>query len=215
MIRNYLILTLSILLITACKNKNQDKEFPSAVKSEGLGTLYEANVDQSIIYWIGASAGGSHNGSLKIKKSNIEINPHGQLLRGSFILDMNSIVNLDIKDEGEKKDLEDHLKDADFFAVDTFPEADFIVTSAMPITDSLTNQLIKGDLNIKGITHPIEFKAQIIQSGNTSLITVPEFAIDRTKWNINYKSSKILDLIKDELISDNIKISMKIIAVKK
>ncbi|NOT37633.1 MAG: YceI family protein [Saprospiraceae bacterium] len=216
MILRYLfIISLLSFVISGCKKKSEDKEAPKVTQIDGLGTLYEAIPEQSIIYWVGSSAGGSHNGSLKIKKSNLEINPHGQLLKGSFIIDMNSLTNLDITDAGEKKDLEDHLKDADFFATDSYPEADFIVTNIAPIIDSITNQFVKGDLNIKGISNPIEFKAQILATGNSALITVPEFTIDRTRWNINYKSSKILDIIKDELISDDIKISMKIVAAKK
>ncbi len=212
----YFLVVSIIFLSIQCKKKSGDSvSAPSVNENINYGTLYEAILDQSIIYWIGSSATGSHNGILKIKKSNMEINPHGQLLKAYFTIDMNSIANLDISDPEGKKDLEDHLKNEDFFATDTFPEADFILTSATPIADTLTNQLLKGDLTIKGITQSVEFKAQIIPTGNAALITVPEFTIDRTRWGINHQSTKILNIIKDELISDDIKLSMKIVAVKR
>ncbi|MCC6815089.1 MAG: YceI family protein [Saprospiraceae bacterium] len=213
--KNLTIVFVLAVLFISCKKKEAGNPYPVSSSDQKFGTLYEIVLDQSIIYWIGSSPTGSHNGTLKLKSSNLEINPQGQLIRGRVILDMNSIANLDIEDVNDRNDLISHLKDGDFFATDTFPEADFVINSATPIVDSISNQLIRGDLTLRGITKPIEFKASIIASGNTSLITVPEFTIDRTLWNVNYKSSKILEQLKDELISDQIRISMKIIAVRK
>ncbi len=204
-----------LILFFQCKEKQKsDMPFNSDANTK-FGTLYEANVDQSIIYWSGSSATGSHNGTLKLKNAKLEIDESGQLKGGTFIIDMMSISDLDIENPEDKKDLENHLKNGDFFAVDTFPEADFVIRSVRTNTDSLSNSMVTGDLTIRGVVHSIDIPATVISSGGTALITVPEFSIDRTLWNINYHSSKITDLIKDELISDKIGISMKILAVKK
>lgn len=204
-----------VFMICNCKNENKDGKVTVMESTENFGTLYEVNTDQSIIYWIGSSALKSHNGSLKFKDGRMEIDVQGNLKGGSFHMDMSSIVNLDITEPKDKKDLEDHLKSADFLAIDTFPEADFIITKVNYNTDSVSNSLIEGDLTIRGITKGIQVKANVIPTGNSAMITIPEFGIDRTLWNINFHSSKIMDLVKDKLINDEIKLSMKIIAIKK
>ncbi|MEO6691980.1 MAG: YceI family protein [Saprospiraceae bacterium] len=210
-----ILLLISISLVLSCKNSGQKDKEVIADSSQKYGTLYEVKTDQSIIYWIGKAALTSHNGSVKIKTGSLEIDTYGQIKSGTFKIDMQSISNLDIADVKDKKKLEDHLKSVDFFAVDSFPEADFIITKVQYISDSLGNHLITGDLTIKGKVNEINIKANVISSGNTVMVTVPEFTIDRTLWNINYNSSKILDLIKDKLISDEVKISMKILAARK
>ena len=201
----------SVFFVSTCQ---KEKEVITE-SSQKYGTLYEVNPDQSIIYWIGKTAMTSHNGSIKIKTGHLEIDTYGQIKSGTFNIDMQSINNLDIADVKDKKDLTDHLKAADFFAVDSFPEADFIITKVQHISDSVGNHLITGDLTIRGKVNEINIKANVISSGNTVMVTVPEFTIDRTLWNINYNSSKILDLIKDKLINDEVSISMKILAARK
>ncbi|MEP7195511.1 MAG: YceI family protein [Saprospiraceae bacterium] len=213
-LRILLILTY-VFSIIQCKMDPKKKNEIVTQSNENYGTLFEMNADQSIIYWIGTAALKSHNGSLRFKSGNLEIDQQGQLKGGNFHVDMKSIANLDISDAQGKKDLEEHLKSVDFLAVDTFPEADFIIQKVIPITDSISNNLVVGDMTIRGITNEVQLKANVIYSGNSAMIVIPEFTIDRTRWNINYQSSKIINIIKDKLINDEIKLSIKIIAVRK
>jgi polyisoprenoid-binding protein YceI len=134
---------------------------------------------------------------------------------GVFNIDMNSLVDLDISDPEEKKDFEENLKGGNFFQVDSFPLAEFRIDSVRDSQDSLTNSLVYGELTIKSIAKPLQIKAHVNIAENTMLITVPEFVIDRTEWGINYNSKKIFSSLIDNLINDEIKINMKILAIRK
>ncbi|MNL63725.1 hypothetical protein D3C87_1878850 [compost metagenome] len=41
-----------------------------------------------------------------------------------------------------------------------------------------------------------------------------KLVIDRTKWNVRYKSGKFYDLLADQTISDSIEFTIKIVAKK-
>lgn len=71
--------------------------------------------------------------------------------RISFEADINSIST-----NNEQRDT--HLKSADFFAADQFPKLQFTSTSFTKISGD--NYSLKGDLTIKGITKPVELKAE-------------------------------------------------------
>ena len=73
--------------------------------------------------------------------------------------------------------------------------------------------IVKGDLTIKGVTHPVTFPANMeVQDGivkaNGKLI------IDRTKWDVRYRSGKFYDNLKDQAIADSIEFHIKIVAKK-
>ena len=209
-------LTLASVLFS-CKKTKKDQPVISGYSGEtsaDYGNGFRVLPEQSIIYWTGSSINGSHNGSLKVKSGNMSIDNNGLVQGGDFTVDMNSIADIDIADPKDRADLENHLKSGEFFAVDTFPEATFHIISAASLADSLTNCLIHGSLNLRGVEREIDFKAKVIHAGTTTLINVPEFSIDRTQWGVNYKSSRIADMIKDELISDNIRITIKLLLVK-
>ncbi|HMW39081.1 MAG: YceI family protein [Saprospiraceae bacterium] len=205
------------MVIWSCKSDTKyksDAPGSPAASAVDYGTLFRVNQEQSIIYWTGSSATGQHNGTLRIKSGRMDIDSYGQVHSGDFVIDMTSISNIDINDPKDKADLEKHLKSADFFACDSFPEASFHIISSASLADSLTNCLTHGTLNLRGIDQDIDIKAKVIYAGNTTLINIPEFTINRTLWGINYHSTKIADLIKDELISDNLRLSIKLLLVR-
>jgi len=116
------------------------------------------------------------------------------LTGGSFIIDMNSIKNTDLKDKDPNERLVDHLKESDFFDVKNFPLTELTITDVH--YEDKARMKIFADLTIKGITEPISFIAEYQIS--TSHITA-KFKIDRRRWNINYTSKW-----KDSSISDAI-----------
>jgi polyisoprenoid-binding protein YceI len=211
-------LSIGLMVTLACKNKDSGlstNPVQQAAELQNYGTGFELMTPQSIIYWMGSSPTGSHNGSLKFKESKFFIDQAGKLAGGVFNIDMNSLADLDISDPEEKKDFEENLKGGNFFQVDSFPLAEFRIDSVRDSQDSLTNALVYGALTIKSIAKPLQIKAHVNIAENTMLITVPEFVIDRTEWGINYNSKKIFSSLIDNLINDEIKINMKILAIRK
>jgi len=72
---------------------------------------------------------------------------------------------------------------------------------------------ITGNLTIKGITHAVTFPAKVevkreIVNANGKVI------IDRTLWDVHYRSGKFYDNLADKAISDDIEFDMKIVPRK-
>lgn len=209
---------LILILFYSCKSKDGNPSTDPIQQSAALqnyGTGFELLPQQSIIYWLGSSPTGTHNGSLKFKESKLFIDQAGNLAGGVFNIDMTTIANLDISDPDEKKDFEENIKSGNFFQVDSFPTAEFRIVAVTASKDSLTNAIVDGELTIKSITKPLQIKAHVNIAENIMLIIIPEFIIDRTEWGINYNSKKIFSNLLDNLINDEIKINMKILALRK
>ena len=153
------------------------------------------DTSKSTIKWIGEYTFyfGGHDGFIKIKEGHF-IKNGDSITGGTFIIDMNSITNTDIKHEKGNKSLVDHLKNSDFFDVKKYPLAKINITNVKYFDDE--SMRIKANLTLKGITKPIKFNA-IPNYKNKSLTT--KFKIDRRAWNVNYKSK-----MKDGAISDAI-----------
>jgi polyisoprenoid-binding protein YceI len=65
-----------------------------------------------------------------------------------------------VNSRSDKRD--EHLRAPDFFDVESHPEITFRSTSIEPEGDEI---LVKGELTIKGITRPIELRAELTGSG--------------------------------------------------
>ena len=123
---------------------------------------------------------------------------------GKIIFDMTSIKNIDIESPERKQKLENHLKAEDFFYTDSFPHAILeIKRQTTIIEDNKTiHEGVLGDLTIRGITHEIKFPFILTQSKNI-LTGEGSVDIDRTLYNIQYKSGKFFDDLGDRLIYDD------------
>ncbi len=172
--------------------------------------IYNADTKESVIRWEGRKIVGGHWGDVFIKSGNLEFK-NNKLSGGSFVIDMNSIVVLDLDEKGGKSKLEGHLRSEDFFSVDEYPTSEFVIKD---VKDNKNNKYeITGNLTIKGITHSIKFPANI-NIKNNRLEARAEFKIDRTKWDIRYGSGKFFDNLGDRMIKDDIIFKVKIIANK-
>ena len=120
---------------------------------------------------------------------------------------MESINCQDLKDESTNAKLVGHLKSDDFFSVDKYPVATLKINESTKFINGVAD--IEADLTIKGITHPISFKAEKIKNGYTANIEV-----DRTKYNVRYGSGKFFDNLGDNMIYDDFILDVKIITKK-
>jgi len=118
-----------------------------------------------------------------------------------------------IEDETHSRDnrLVNHLKDPDFFDVKKFPFSAIVITNVVSTNGG--NKKITGNLTIKGVTHPVSFPAKI-EVKNEVVTLGGKLVIDRTKWDVRYKSARFYDLVADQSISDSIEFEIKIVAKK-
>lgn len=103
-------------------------------------------------------------------------------------------------DDGEpehddRDDLSDHLKNEDFFAVNSYPEASLVIKSSQN-RDKLYH--ITGDITIKGITKEVTFDARLKDNVFESNIS-----INRTDFGIKYGSGSFFDNLGDRVIKDH------------
>lgn len=198
----------------ACSNE-ADKAETTAVAEASGDTGSALPISSSMLKWTGKKLTGEHFGTLTIREGGLSV-AGDQLTGGNFTIDMNSIVVEDLTDPGKNKDLTDHLMSEDFFNVANHPEAKFEITGveALAAADAAGNtHTISGNLTIKGITQGIKFPAAVaIQDGAVS--AKANFNIDRTLWDIKYRSGKFFPEIGDKVISDEIGISLELTANK-
>src|SRR5690606_3645648 len=166
-------------------------------------TTIEKKVDvvNSKITWKGHKVTGEHDGYIILQKGALQFDDKNQLTGGSFIMDMPTLTVTDL--EGEMKgNLETHLKSDDFFSTDKHNTATFVITK---VSGKDGNYKVTGDLTIKGITNPNTF--DMVVSGNTAKA---DLKVDRTKYDIKYKSASFFDGLKDKAIYDNFDLNVNL-----
>lgn len=162
------------------------------------------NTENSKIEWLGKKVAGEHSGTIKVNMGSLVLND-GEIVEGSFVVDMTSIVNTDVEDEGYKTKLEGHLKSDDFFGVEKFPESKFKITEATKMGDG--NYKVKGNITIKGITEQIEFMVNLHKHDGTVHVS-GKMTIDRTKFNVRYGSGSFFDNLGDKTIYDDFELNL-------
>ncbi|CAI8366115.1 MAG: Protein YceI [Owenweeksia sp. TMED14] len=155
------------------------------------------DIQNSNLKWTGTKiTNSSHYGSINFKSGTIVFS-EGLIESGEFIVDMTSINVEDIQDGGKEK-LEGHLRSDDFFSVEKFNFASLVINSSVKTKQGLK---VFGDLNIKGISSPVEFDMKKNAAGWATYLT-----FDRSKYNVRYGSGSFFDNLGDKLILDEIEL---------
>ncbi len=168
---------------------------------------YTVDTTATTLTWLAKKVTGSHNGTIKVSGGDISIDGV-KVQSGNFVIDMNSMVILDIQG-GSNAKLLGHLKSDDFFSVDKFPTTRFVLTSVTQKSGS--TYTVKGKLTIKGITQDIEFPAEIGFSGKT-MTAKAKIKVDRTKFDIKYRSSNWFQDLGDKAIYDDFEMELNLVA---
>ena len=201
---------LAIILI-GCRTQTKDADKTlqqiestqsKIVVSGSVNDTLWIDLDNTQISWIGRKVTGQHSGTLNLSDGWV-IMEDDILKSGQLIFDMHSIKNTDIESPEWKLKLEEHLKDADFFAVDSFPQAILTISGCQAIfKQNSTNTLkVLADLTIRDITHEISFPISLQRSGQFFSV---EGTVDiaRTLYNIQYKSGQFFADLGDRMIYD-------------
>ncbi len=155
---------------------------------------------------------GSHNGSISITGGDLQVD--GSTLKGgSFTVDTRTMTVEDIKDANGNARLLNHLKSDDFFSVEKHPSAAFAITSAKKKSGNEYD--ITGNLTIKGITQPVTFlpPATVVVNGS-QLNAKATIKIDRTKFDIKYRSNSFFQNLGDKAIYDDFTLDVELVANK-
>lgn len=174
----------------------------------------------STVKWIGSKPTGTHNGIVPVAGGGL--NMEGDLIKnGSIVLDMTQLKVLDPQGDMGKS-LEEHLKgtapgkEEDFFNVGKYSTATYEITSSSKIdNDPEATTMINGNLTIKDISKPVSFKARVENIEKGIIISAAPFPIDRTQFDIRFKSKKFFDNLKDDYVNDEFQIGFYVVTTKK
>ena len=207
------------ILFATCTAPESDKAKTSEAKQEASntsGVKYAVDTKTSRVEWIGTKVSGYHTGTVNIKSGELTVS-NGNITSGNFVMDMSTIVAsgpVKVSEENSKK-LTGHLQSAEFFDVQKFPEAKFVITEVKPFSGTVKEQdderqeklkdykvtnpshTVSGNLTIRGVTKNIEFPAQITVNNNMAEARA-KFNINRKDWGIVYPGQPD-DLIRDEV----------------
>lgn len=171
---------------------------------------FQVQQSSSTVNWTGKKVLGLHTGGIRFESGFIDVK-EDIIISGEIEIDMTSITITDIDDKKTHDDFLAHLRNDDFFSVDTFKTAKLVISSSEKIAGDKLR--IIGLLTIKDITHPISFIASV-EIFTDFLHSLGEIVIDRTLYNIRYGSGKFIQNLGDKLIYDDFILQFKLIAQK-
>lgn len=181
---------------------------------------FDLSTTESQVFWKGTPAFeyGGHEGTLKFASGNLTLGKDGKIQGGSFVIDMKTIKSTErnAKEKGDNN-LESHLKGDDFFAVQKYPQATFIMTKINKTAEP-NKYAVQGNLNIRGVTNQITFTA-FIDNNKESITAKASLFFLRSSFGITYKApslfaSNIFSSAKDHLIADEIPIKLDMVFKK-
>jgi polyisoprenoid-binding protein YceI len=173
-------------------------------------SIYKVDAAQSKLTWLAKKVTGEHTGAINVSTGALNVD-NNVLKGGSFELDTKTITVTDITDAESNAKLLGHLKSDDFFAVDKFDKAKFVITSATTKGGGVYQ--IKGNLTIKGITNEVSFPANV-KIDNTKLLATAKIIVDRTKFDIKFRSKSFFENLGDKTIYDDFELNIQLTANK-
>ncbi len=166
--------------------------------------IYTVDVERSTIEWSAKKVGGGHTGTVKIADGTL-IYTGKALKSGSFQMNMSSITS-------DNARVTNHLKSDDFFSAEKNPMSKFEITK---VTSAGTDRVnITGNLSIKGFTHPVTFQATVKQQKGVLVAVASGIRVDRTKYDIKFRSKTFFGDIGDKAIDDEFELSINLTAKK-
>lgn len=174
-------------------------------------TKFEIESAKSRIDWIGRKVTGAHNGTIAVKEGTFFFND-GKLTGGKIAIDTTTIKILDIADAATNAQFAGHLASDDFFSIEKFPTATFEILSVRPLAGNQFH--LEGNLTIKGITHAAGLDATI-ENNNESLTLAGKLIVDRTKYDIKFRSGNFFKDLGDTLIYNDFELDTVITAISK
>jgi len=158
---------------------------------------FKVDPSSSKVEWVAYKLTGQHTGTVNVKTGTLEFNGE-KLVAGKLEIDMTALAVTDIQGEWGTKLL-------NHFSVDKFPSAGLTVKKAE--NKGAGKYLVTADLTIKGIVKEITFDAMINPSAGTA---TADLKVDRTWFDIKYRSGKFFPEIGDKMIKDefDLKVSL-------
>ena len=206
-------LLIIFLLVAGCGTvKDTEKSSNTLNQVSFEEGVYSVVVDRTELSWIGKEISTKiHTGTLNLSDGTIQIIDENTI-NGNITIDMSSINVTDLQGRA-KEMLEGHLRSADFFEVENYPNATLNFKSKS--YNKLKNLIdFEGQLTIKDISNPIFFSATLIES-SPYLKAKSILSFDRSKYNVRFRSGSFFENLGDKLILDDIDVNIVLVTEKK
>ena len=187
----------------------------AAVMAYGPGKVAKdktlpVDAKSSKLVWGAKKVTGTHAGNIPLTSGSLVVDGD-KLKGGSFVFDVKNLTVTDVKDAEMNGKLTGHLKSPDFFAVESHPEAKFVITSVTPKSAGAYD--VTGKLTIKGITNEVKFPATVKTEGN-KITADAKIAVDRTKYDIKFRSTNFFENLGDKAIDNDFTLDVSLVANK-
>jgi polyisoprenoid-binding protein YceI len=187
--------------IKAAKEKATADSLATAAAAEHS---YTVDLTNSTVKWTGTMLGvKSHYGMVNLTEGSLSVKG-GQVTAGSFTADLKTIAPQDtnFNEKSPKEGLIGHLSSADFFAVDSFPTASFVIKSVEGNTAT-------GDLTVRGRTNSEKVTDIVVTEDAGTVKTTGKLVFDRQKYGVAFKAGK------DVVLNDNIELEITLTGTQK
>ncbi|WP_332453119.1 YceI family protein [Chryseobacterium aquaticum] len=190
-------------IVVSCQKEKPVTSENNEVTTTKEGDKYVIDTLNSKVEWKGykvfKSENTGHFGTITFESGDVTVKD-GKLESGKFVADMNSLTSVDLKEDAEQlSKLNGHLKSGDFFETEKFPTSSYEITKVTPSAEGDYNTILDGNLTIKGITKPVQFKANVsVNEGTVSIATEPK-DIMREEFGVKFQSPVENGVIKDEI----------------
>jgi polyisoprenoid-binding protein YceI len=236
-----LFLSFALALASCGGNSGTEAETGEAqeVVEVAEASSFSINPANSQVIWNGRKPAGEHHGTIAVQDGAIQLKDN-KVVGGTIQMDLTQIDVTDLEGEDEQK-LAGHLQSADFFNVEQYPTAKFVITSvedynggntgdssamATAPEDTENNgeydnyQLenpthkVTGNLTLRDTTLSITIPASI-QVQDEQVTAKSRFTIDRSKWKVNYMDESNLEAkAKDKFIYNKVNVGFDVVASK-
>lgn len=166
---------------------------PAADSAAGEAVAFTLT-PESKLGFVGSKVTGSHDGGFKKFTGSFQVDVANKKLAA----DGKHVVEIDMNSTWSDDDkLTGHLKSPDFFDVEKFPTARFVLTKA---TETKDGYELSGTLDFHGVKKGITFPATVTVADDEKSVSIKaEFAINRTDFGVVFPGRPD-DLIREEVV---------------
>ena len=197
----------SLFMISCSGGSDQSSETETTEEAtDSTMASFTVDVPSSAVMWRGEMLGlYSHEGTLNFSEANVDV-VNGEIAGGSFVVDLRSMTPTDENykpEEGSTPEkLVGHLSSADFFAVDSFPTATFVIESVEGNTATGTLEVrgVKNQETVNNITFLDEEGTKMLRGTLT---------FNRKNYDVAFDMP-----VADKVLSDDIQLDIKLVASK-
>lgn len=212
------------LFIVSCKESTTDTATTATeqLAAAHQGETFAINTDSTVVKWTAYHKGGLNPRFGTMKTSGTLSADNGNLTAGNLKSEVSTLVtnpaavDPSITDGKTSADLDAHLKSADFFDAEKYPEVKFEITKVTdlaPGTETKTagaNKTVSGNLTIKDKKVNVTFPAKVEVTDN-QISLFSKFTINRQDWGLAYGAEGDP---KDWMISQEIDLGLHVVANK-